>query len=166
MEKIDKKNISIKKSNGYTLVEMLVAGIVLFLVMISVTAIIINGSRFNREDMLRRRTFQVMEEFLESHRYGFYKYMLENDSTSNWNEDIDFDKYNPVSVSIYKKGSSEVNGTLKYAIRRERYEYGVPSDINYGYVPALSVHVEVKYQDKNEEKTETLSTIFTDVPIN
>lgn len=150
------------RQKGYTLVELLVAGIILFIIMTSLMAIIINGSRFNKEDMLRRRAFQVMEEFIESHKYGFYVDMLHSDSTTNWNEGLNW-LNNIDSSVIYDNGNSlQVKGMLQYAVRRERYEYGTNGANDYGYVPALSFRVRIFY----ESEVESLSTIFTDIPIN
>lgn len=151
-----------KNQKGYTLVELLVAGIILFIIMTSLMAIIIHGSRFNKEDMLRRRAFQVMEEFIESHKYGFYEDMLHSDSTTNWNEALNWINNSDSSVIYDNGGSLKVKGLLQYAIRRERYEYGTNGASDYGYVPALSFRVRLFY----ESEVESLSTVFTDVPIN
>lgn len=150
------------KQDGYTLVELLVAGIILFIIMTSLMAIIIHGSRFNKEDMLRRRAYQVMEEFIESHKYGFYEDLLESDSTTNWDEGLNWLNNSDSSVIYDNGGSLQIKGMIQYAVRRERFEYGTNGANDYGYVPSLSFRVRLYY----ESKIESLSTIFTDIPIN
>lgn len=150
------------KRDGYTLVELLVAGIILFIIMTSLMAIIIHGSRFNKEDMLRRRAYQVMEEFIERHKYGFYDELLRSDSTTNWDESLNWINDSDSSVIYDNGGSLQVRGWLQYAVRRERYIYGNSGASDYGYTPALSFRVRIFY----ESEVESLSTVFTDIPIN
>lgn len=150
--------------NGYTLIELLVASVILLIIMLSITVIIINGSRFNREDMLRRRAFQVMEEFFEKHEYGFksYRDMLADSITTNPGTSLNWTTQDTAKVIYENSGSTKVTGLLEYAIRRELLSYGSSGASDYAQIPALSFHVRITY----EGKTEILSTILTDVPVN
>lgn len=155
---------NIKPDSGYTLIELLVAGVILLIIMLSISAIIINGAKFNREDMIRRRAFQVMEEFFERHEYGFknYRTMLADSITTNPGTALNWIADDSAKVIYENGGSSTVTGLLEYAIRRELYSYGSPGASDYAQIPALSFHVRITY----EGKTETLSTLLTDVPVN
>ena len=56
---------SSKNNSGFTLVEVLISAAILMVAVAAVAVIISRGSKINREDMLRRRAYQVMEEVLE-----------------------------------------------------------------------------------------------------
>ncbi len=154
----------IKINSGYTLIELLVAGVILLIIMLSITAIVINGAKFNREDMVRRRAFQVMEEFFERHEYGFksYRDMLADSATTNPGTSLNWVTDDSTKVIYQNGGSTTVTGILEYAVRRELFSYGSAGASDYAQIPALSFHVRITY----EGKTETLSTILTDVPVN
>lgn len=154
-------------NKGYTLVELVVAGIILLIVMLSVSAIIIGGSKFNREDMLRRRAFQVMEEFFERHEYGFknYRAILADSATTNPGSALNWITDDSLKVIYENGGSSKVTGVLQYASRRELFSYGTAGTSDYAQIPAISFHVKITY-NLDTIVSESLSTLLTDVPVN
>lgn len=147
-----KKN---KNRSGYSLVEVLIAAGILIVAVAAVAVIISRGSKINREDMLRRRAFQVMEEVLgqDDLHYINYPVLLNLIRT-----DRKIRVENPYQVTLYDTGEGEpVTATVQRILTKKLF-----SDPGGGVMLATTIPcIEVKVRIEYENNKDSLSTIIT-----
>ena len=148
-------NTKSKYNRGYTLVEVLISAAILVVTIAAVAVIISRGSKINREDMLRRRAFQVMEEVLERPDLSFKNYNNLLNTIGVGNTTITQDL--PVDTLFFIEGSEPVLANVQRKMDIDLFTYPPTG----AQIPVIRVTVIVSYEDK----TESLSTIVTNVPL-
>ena len=137
-----------KQQSGFTLIEVLISATILVVAAAAVAVIISRGSKINKEDMLSRRAYQVMEEVLErpdlSHRN--YLNLLDNIGADNTVLEEDLG-----SIKLFEVGSQQINATLERRLEKVMYNY---NGVN---IPGIKVTVRVTQGNK----TDSLSSIIT-----
>ena len=147
---------TIKNNNykrGYTLVEVLISAAILVVAIAAVAVIISRGSKVNRDDMLRRRAFQVMEEVLERPDLSFKNY--DNLLNSIGTDKKTITQTLPNDTIFYIPGNEPVIAKVQRQLAKELFSYGGTQ------IPGIRVTVFVTY----EGETESLSTVITGVPL-
>ncbi len=142
-----------KYNRGYTLVEVLISSAILVVSIAAVAVIISRGSKINREDMLRRRAFQVMEEILERSDLSFKNYDNLLNTIGVGNTTIIQDL--PGDTIFHTPDSEPIIAKIQRQMDKALFTYSGTQ------IPGIRVTIIVSY----EGKTESLSTIVTNVPI-
>ena len=140
---------------GYTLVEVLISAAILVVAIAAVAVIISRGSKVNREDMLRRRAFQVMEEILERPDLSFKNYdnLLNTIGVGN----TSITQTLPNDTLFHTPGSEPIIAIVQRQMDKVLFTYKPTG----AQIPGIRVTVLVTYNGN----TESLSTIVTNVPL-
>jgi prepilin-type N-terminal cleavage/methylation domain-containing protein len=80
------KNPRAREPTGYTLIEVLIASVLISIAVVAVFQAVSNGSRMSRKDFLTRRAYQRLEQILEDPRQsykGLYYTEAVKDKTGN-----------------------------------------------------------------------------------
>ena len=142
-----------KYNSGFTLIEVLVSAAILIVSVAAVTVIISKGSKFNREDMVRRRAYQEMEEVLG-------RYALHNTNypalLNSIGEDNPFLVENPYDVVLYDVKGEDINATIQRRLDKKLFTFSGTQ------VPCIEVQVTLTSDAIDEALS--LSTIVTSSP--
>ena len=152
MKALNKKNIC---KRGYTLVEVLISASILVVAVAAVAVIISRGSKINREDMLRRRAFQTMEEILERPELSFKNYGNLLNTIGAGNKTIT--QTLPNDTLFHTPGSEPIVAIVQRKMDKVLFTYAPTG----AQIPGIRVTVLVTY----DGKVENLSTIVTNVPL-
>ena len=142
-----------KYNSGFTLVELLISASILVVAVAAVAVIISRGSKINREDMLRRRAYQVMEEILERSDLSWRNYpnLLNRIGT-----DKTFLVENLPDDTLYNIGESQpITAQVQRRLDKRLLASGTNTQI-----PCIEVTVTLTYGTN----TEKLSTIVAGRP--
>ena len=137
-----------KHNSGFTIVEVLISAAILVVAAAAVAVIISRGSKINRDDMLRRRAYQVMEEILERNEYSWRNYpnLLNLIGATNTSRKDDL----PDETLYDVGGSPPITAKVQRSMIKRLLSAGTGTQI-----PCIEVTVILTY----ENKTERLSTI-------
>ena len=142
-----------KYNRGFTLIEVLVSAAILVVAVAATAVIISRGSKLNREDMLRRRAYQVMEETLgrKDVYYKNYPALLDLIGTSNpWLVEIPYD------VVLYDVEGAVITGTIQRRLDKKLYTFSGTE------IPCIEITVTLT--SDAIDKALTLSTLVTSTP--
>jgi Tfp pilus assembly protein PilV len=141
---------------GYSLIEVIVAGVVIAAVVVGIFEIISNGSSLNRKEMLRRRVYQELERILEKPEYSSRSpYYLALATTGGAYVNLS-------PVTLDNKGSSPLTVTPQVRVDAWTFTY---SGVN---VPAkrITVQILITYPGETVQRTESLRTFVTLTDVN
>ena len=147
---LERKN---KNNSGFTLIEVLVAAAILIVSVAAIAVVISRGSKLNREDMLRRRAYQAMEEVLGRHDLHYKMYDILLDSIGVGNK---FLVENPYDIVLYDVEGENIKATIQRRLDKTLYT------LSGTQVPCVEVQVTLT-SDKIDD-TLTLATIVTSTP--
>ena len=161
MQTKKKERKHMKTNKGTTLVELLVAGVILLLIIITFSIFVGITSGLNRSSMLNRRAFQELERVLEStdlsyHNYDNLYYAAEKGYT--WPDDGNLINHesNPV---LFKSPDITITGDLSVLITRETFKFDTEN------VPGLRILACIVWDKNKKAQYDTLSTVLTAVKI-
>ncbi len=135
-------------NSGFTLVETLVASAIIIVAIAAIAVIISQGSGLNRDDILRRRAFQALEEVLERRDLGYRQYFILLNKADGSDENLG-------NIMLPDIGGQNITANIKRRLDKVPYNYEGTD------IPGIKVTVTITYDGKQE----SLSTILTDVPL-
>ncbi len=141
---------------GFTLIETLIAGIILVLAICASTAIISRGSLMNKNDMFRRIAYQEMESILEQERLSYKQYsdLLNNEIGISRDQAT----INLPQIKLTQNGN--IMGNCQMLLEKQLYTSGDGVQI-----PGIMITITVRNSVDNE-LIGKLSTVVTNVPLN
>jgi len=154
--------MKIKKANrGSTLIEVLVAGIILLLVIVTFSRFIAVTSDLNHSSMLHRRALQELERVLENKDLSYNNYdtlYYAAEKGYKWPDDGNLINHNSKPV-LFKTKDVTVTGDLSVLITREQFKFAAED------VPGLRILASIAWDLKGKNQYDTLSTVLTVVKI-
>lgn len=150
-----------KMNKGSTLIEILVAGMISLLIILTLSRFIDISSGLNRSSMLHRRAFQELERVIENpnlsnQNYDTLYYAAVSGYT--WPDDGNLINHNSQPV-LFQSPDLTVTGDLSVLITRETFSF------NSENVPGLRILANIKWDLNGKAQYDTLSTVLTAVKI-
>ncbi len=141
---------------GYTLIEVLVGGVLAAIFVVALFQIIAQGSTLNRQQLLRRRAFQELDSVLEAPaKSSLSPYYL---SLAAGNP---LDTGNVVLNNFGDTTSANnINATIKVYVDSVSFSYSNT------VIPAKKVTATIRYSDNGSQFLDSLQTIVTLTDIN
>jgi type II secretory pathway pseudopilin PulG len=151
------RHSSIKdEPGGYTILEVLIGGILVAIVAIALFQVISQGSFLNRKELVRRRCFQEMERVLENTRYSsrspYYLALPLGNPVDSLNVVLD-DRGDTATAN-------NLTGTIRIRVDSVSFTY------NSVVIPAKKVMAKITYSDNGTAYQDSLQTIITMTDIN
>jgi hypothetical protein len=141
---------------GYTLVEVLVGGILVAIFAVTIFQVISQGSLMNRQQLLRRRSFQAMEQVLEMPVYSSLSPYYQALSPGN-----------PVDTMVVvlddcggAHGADTLDATIKVRVDSLSFSYSGT------VIPAKKVTATITYTNNGTSYQDSLQTLITLAGIN
>ena len=143
-----------KYNRGFTLIEVLVSAAILVVAVAATAVIISRGSKLNREDMLRRRAYQVMEEVVGRHdlHYKMYPVLL----TLFPSVDDKVLVENPEEIVLFDVKGENIKASVQRRLEKKLLTFSGTQ------VPCIEV--EVTLTSNAIAEALTLSTLVTSTP--
>ncbi len=144
------------REQGNTLIEVLVAGVLIAIFVVALFQVISQGSLLNRQQILRRRAYQVLDSVLESPT---------NSSLSpNYLARTTGDPVDTMTVALDYCGNSAHPDTINAAVKVN------VDTVSYSYsgtvIPAKKVTAIISYSDQGNSYQDSLQTLSTLAGIN
>jgi Tfp pilus assembly protein PilV len=141
---------------GYTLVEVLVGGVLVAIFVVALFQIISQGSTLNRQQLLRRRAYQELDSVLEapanSSLSPYYLALATGDPVSTGTVVL-----NDFGDTVT---SNNITATIKVYVDSVSYSYSGT------VIPAKRVTATIGYTDNGSQFLDSLQTLITLADIN
>lgn len=139
-----------KNNKGYSLVEVIVAGVFIAAVVVGIFGVVARGSSINREQMLARRAFEEAERILEYNLYSSGNYLnLPSGQTDSQG-----------SFTLETKSGTTVTATASVYTESVTYTCGGLS------LPGKKITVKMIWTDNGKADSVMLSNVVSNANVN